>query len=166
MLSDASPVDHTMKVEMKTILAVISLALLAACQTAPKPEDDTRYLKLARVVDVHVYTDAERKEAAKTAPRPHNSGVGMGVGIGMGSGGFGGIMIGAGTGLGGGSSRDLPPQAAAGANRYTVQPLQSADRIEVMSYGKFQVGDCVKLFSGHPDEYARLFKLKPGEHCE
>ncbi len=155
-----------MKVEMKPLFAVISLVLLAACQTAPKPEVDTRYLKLAKVVDVHVYTDAERKEAAKSAPRPHSSGVGMGVGIGIGSGGFGGLMIGAGTGLGGGGSRDLPPQAADGANRYTVQPLHSNDRIEVMSYGKFPVGDCVKLFSGHPDEYARLFDLKPGERCE
>ena len=36
-----------MNLEMKRIFAVIPLALLAACQTAPKPEDDTRYLKLA-----------------------------------------------------------------------------------------------------------------------
>lgn len=151
---------------MRKILAVVSLALLAACQTAPKLEDDTRYIKFAKVLDVHAFTDAERKEAAKAAPRSGNTGVGMGVGIGLGTGGgFGGIMVGAGTGLGG-RSRDLPPQIAQGANRFTVQPLNTTDKIEVLSYGKYQVGDCVKLFSGHPDEYARLFDLKPGERCE
>jgi len=150
---------------MKKILAVAALAMLAGCQTAPKLEDDARYTRLATVLDVHVFTDAERKEAQKTAPSS-GSGVGMGLGIGIGTGGgfgFGGIMFGGG---GGGSSRDLPPQVASGANRYTVQPLHGSERVEVMSYGKYQVGDCVKLFSGHPNEYARLFDLKPGERCE
>lgn len=148
---------------MKKVFAVASAALLAACQTTPKLEDDTRYNRLAKVLDVRVFTDAERLEAAKTAPR-RRSGLGMGIGIGFGSGGFGGIMLGG--GMGGDSGRDLPPQIADGANRYTVQPLQGGDKIEVTSYGKYQPGDCVKLFSGHPNEYARLFNLKPGERCE
>lgn len=152
---------------MNKFLAMLPLALLAACQSAPRLEDDTRYIRFAKVLDVHVYTDAERKEAAKNTPRSGNTGVGMGVGVGMGTGGgFGGLMFGVGTGLGGGRSRDLPPQIAQGANRFTVQPLNTSEKIEVNSYGKYQVGDCVKLFSGHPNEYARLFDLKPGEHCE
>lgn len=153
---------------MIKLLSAASLALLAACQNGPAPEDDTRYIRLAKVLDVHTFTDAERKEAAKTAPRSHDSGVGMGIGIGVGSGGigFGGIALGAGTSLGGGRDRNVPPNAAYGANRFTVQPLHSEELVEVMSYGKFQVGDCVKLFSGHPSEYTRLFDLKPGERCE
>ncbi len=153
------------KVDMKKVFAVAALALLAGCQTAPRLEDDARYTRLAKVTDVHVFSDAERKEAQKTTPRS-GSGVGMGLGIGIGTGGgfgFGGIMFGGG---GGGSSRDLPPQVAQGANRYTVQPLRGTERVEVMSYGKYKVGDCVKLFSGHPNEYARLFDPKPGERCE
>ncbi len=150
---------------MKKLFAIAPIALLAACQSSPKFEDDTRYTRLARVMDVHVYSDAERKEAAKSAPRMNNSGTSVGMGIGFGSGGGMGLMFGVGTGVGG-RSRDLPPQVAQGANRYTVQPLNTTDRIEVNSYEKFQAGDCVKLFSGHPDEYARLFSLKPGEHCE
>jgi hypothetical protein len=152
---------------MKKISTVVSLLLLVACQSTPRPEDDTRYLQFARVLDVHVYSDAERKEAAKTAPRSNSGSVGVGVGIGFGTGGgFGGVMLGAGTGLGGGRSSSRAPQIADGANRFTVQPLHSNERIEVMSYGKFQVGDCVKLFSGHPTEYARLFDLKSGERCQ
>ena len=157
-----------MKLLMKKIVAVTVLALLAACQSTPNLEDDARYIKYAKVLDVHVFTEAERKEAAKTAPRSSDSGVGMGIGIGIGSGGigFGGIALGAGTSLGGGRSRNVSPQIADGANRFTVQPLNTKERIEVMSYGKFQVGDCVKLMSGHPTEYARLFDLKPGERCD
>ncbi len=151
---------------MKKVIALAPLALLAACQSAPKLEDDTRYTKLAKVVDVHVYTDAERKEAAKSAPRRRSSGFGMGIGLGFGTGGFGGMMLGGGMGLGGDGGRDLPPQVADGANRYTVQPLQGGDKLEVTSFGKYQAGECVKLFSGHPNEYARLFDLKPGERCE
>ncbi len=148
---------------MRKLLAIVPIALLAACQSAPKLEDDTRYTRLARVVDVHVYSEAERKEAGKSEPRP-SSRVGVGIGVGTGTGGgfgFGGIMFG-----GGGRSRDLPPLVSQGANRYTVQPLNTTDRVEVNSYGKYKVGDCVKLFSGHPSEYARLFDLKPGERCE
>jgi hypothetical protein len=148
---------------MKRFFAIIPIALLAACQSSPKFEDDTRYTRLAKVVDVHVYSDAERKEAAKAAPRSSNTGVGFGIGVGSG-GGFG-VMLGMGTSVGGSRSQDLPPQIAQGANRYTVQPLNTTEKIEVNSYTKYQVGDCVKLFSGHPDEYARLFNLKPGEHC-
>ena len=150
---------------MKKLLAIATLALLAACQSAPKLEDDTRYTRLAKVVDVHVYSETERKEAAKSEPRP-SSGVGMGVGIGFGTGGsFGGIMFGGGTGMGGGRSNGHP-LVSKGANRYTVQPLNTSDKVEVNSYGKYKAGDCVKLFSGHPSEYARLFDLKSGESCQ
>ncbi len=149
---------------MKRMLAALSLALLAACQTAPKLEDNARYTRLARVVEVHVYSDAERKEAAKTEPRGSNTSVGVGVGFGLGGGGsFGGIMLGA--PVGGGSRREGPPLVSQGANRYTVQPLGSSEKLEVNSYGKYKPGDCVKLFSGHPTEYDRLFDLKPGESC-
>jgi hypothetical protein len=152
---------------MKKILAALSLSLLAACQSNPPLEEDARYIRFAKVVEVRVFTDAERKEAEKTVPRTSDGSVGVGIGIGVGSGGsFGSVMIGGGTLLGNGRSRDVPPQVAYGANRFTVQPLHSNERIEVMSYGKFKVGDCVKLFSGHPTEYSRLFDLKPGEHCE
>lgn len=149
---------------MKKYLALTALILLTACQSAPRLEDDTRYVRLAKVVDVHVFSDAERKEAAKTAPRSGNSSVGVGIGFGTG---FGGVMLGAGTSLGGGSSsRDLPPQVSAGANRYTVQPLHTGERIEVMSYKPYKVGDCVKVLSGHPTEFARLYDPKAGEHCD
>jgi hypothetical protein len=154
---------------MKKLFAVAPLALLAACQNGPKLEDDARYVKLAKVVDVHEFTDAERKEAAKTAPRSSNSGLGLNIGLGMGtggfSGGFGGIMLGTGTSLGGRSRSDAP-QVADGADRYTVQPVHSSERIEVMSYKKYKPGDCVKLLSGHPSEYARLYDPKEGERCE
>ncbi len=149
---------------MKKIFAAASLAWLAGCASTPL-EQDTAHIRLAKVVDVHTFNDVERKEARKAEPRPRSS-VGMGIGFGVGTfGSFGGVMLGTGTGLGD-RGRDLPPQVGQGANRFTVQPLASAERLEVMSYGKYQVGDCVKLFSGHPSEYARLFDLKPGEHCE
>ncbi len=153
---------------MKKFLVLGLLPLLAACQSTPRLEDDMRYVKFAKVVDVHVFTVDERKEAAKTAPRPGNTGVGMGIGLGVGggglSGGFGGIMFGVGAPVG--RSRAVAPQVADGANRFTVQPLDASERIEVLSYGKYQVGDCVKVLSGHPTEYARLYELKAGERCE
>ncbi len=149
---------------MKKTLVAGSLVMLAACSST-RLEQDTSHIRLAKVTDVRVFTDAERKEAAKSEPR-RDSGAGMGIGIGVGTfGGFGGVMLGTGTGWGG-RNRDLAPQISEGANRFTVQPVHSADHIEVMSDGKYQVGDCVKLFSGHPTEYARLFDLKPGERCE
>ena len=94
--------------------------MLAACQSAPRLEDDTRYVRLARVVDVHEFTEAERREAKS----PGNGSVGMGVSIGVGSGGgFGGLMVGAGSMWGDGrDSCKEPPQVANGANRFTVQP--------------------------------------------
>jgi hypothetical protein len=154
-----------MKRAFAVSFSLLALSLLAACQTAPKLEDDARYTRLARVVDVHVYSDAERREAAKTEPRGGNTSVGVGVGFGLGGGGsFGGIMLGA--PVGGGSRREVPPLVSQGANRYTVQPLGSNEKREVNSYGKYKVGDCVKLFSGHPSEYDRLFDLKPGESCD
>jgi hypothetical protein len=152
---------------MKRIFAAIALVLLAACQSTPKLEEDARYVKLATVVDRHDFTDVERKQAAAhTNPDTHTS-VGVGLSVGGGSGGFGfgfgGIMLGLGDQR---TSRDEPPQIAQGANRYTVQPLHSTERIEVMSYGQYKVGDCVKVLAGHPTEYPRFFELKPGERCE
>jgi hypothetical protein len=151
---------------MKTLIAVILLAILAACQSTHRLEDDGRYVRLARVVDVHEFTELERKQAE--ANRPSDTRVGVGMGIGVGSGGsFGGIMLGMGTEIGERrDSRDEPPQVANGANRYTVQPLNSNERIEVMSYGKYKVGDCVKVLAGHPTEYPRFFESKPGERCD
>jgi hypothetical protein len=153
---------------MKSILAAITLVLLAACQSAPKLEEDARYVKLATVVDRHDFTEVERKQAAAhTTPDSHGSiSVGLGVGGGSGGGfgfGFGGLMFGMGDQH---AKRDEPPQVAQGANRYTVQPLRSTERIEVMSYAQYKVGDCVKVLAGHPTEYPRFFELKPGEHCE
>ena len=152
---------------MKNIFAAIALVLLAACQSTPKLEEDARYVKLATVVDRHDFTEVERKQAAAhTSPDTHTS-VGVGLSVGGGSGGFGfgfgGIMLGLGDQH---TSRDEPPQIAQGANRYTVQPLHSTERIEVMSYGQYKVGDCVKVLAGHPTEYPRFFELKPGERCE
>jgi hypothetical protein len=152
---------------MKRIFAAIALVLLAACQSTPKLEEDARYVKLATVVDRHDFTELERKQAAAhTNPDTHTS-VGVGLSVGGGSGGFGfgfgGIMLGLGDQR---TSRDEPPQIAQGANRYTVQPLHSTERIEVMSYGQYKVGDCVKVLAGHPTEYPRFFELKPGERCE
>jgi hypothetical protein len=153
---------------MKNCSAFILLALLAACQSTPRLEDDARYVKLAKVVDVHVFTEAERKEARSRLPSDSRVSIGVGIGVGTGihSGGYGGFMIGAG-GLLDDDYRDRKkqPQVAYGANRFTVETVGSAERFEVLSYGKFKVGDCVKVLMGHPTEYARLFSLKPGEHC-
>lgn len=151
---------------MKIIFAATLLVLLAACQSTPRLEDDARYVKLARVVEVHEFTDLERKQAAANMPSDTHVGVGLGIGVGSG-GGFGGIMLGMGSGIGERRDRrDEPPQVARGANRYTAQPLNSTERIEVMSYGKYRVGDCVKVLAGHPTEYPRFFELKPGERCD
>ncbi len=153
---------------MKNIFAAIALVLLAACHSAPKLEEDARYVKLATVVDRHDFTDVERKQAAAHTPSDTHGSIGIGLGVGSGGGGgfgfgFGGIMMGMGDQP---ARRDEPPQVAKGANRYTVQPLHSTERIEVMSYGQYKVGDCVKVLAGHPTEYPRFFELKPGEHCE
>src|ERR1022692_1801480 len=116
---------------MKRFLVVGILVLLAACQSAPKLEDDSRYVKLARVVDIHEFTEAERKEAK--LQRPSDSNVSVGMGFSFSSGG-GGLMLGVGSMLGSGrDSRKEPPQIAYGANRFTVQPLNSGERLEVMS---------------------------------
>jgi hypothetical protein len=154
---------------LKHVVLILVAALLAACQTTPNLESETKYIRLARVVDVHVYTDEERREAARTERRESHTrvglGVGFGFGIGSGGGGFGGVSIGMPIDVEGSRSRDLPPLVSRGANRYTVQPLGSQARLEINSYGKFKVGECVKLFSGHPTEYDRLFPMKPGESC-
>jgi hypothetical protein len=150
---------------MKTIIAMLLLTLLAACQSTPRLEEDARYVRLATVVDVHEFTDLERKQAQSSRPTSGSTGVGVGVGMGSGSfGSFSGISVGIGHTIG--SGRDIPPQIADGANRFTVQPLGSTERIEVMSFGHYQVGDCVKVLAGHPTEYPRFFELKPGEHCD
>jgi hypothetical protein len=146
-------------------IALVALILLAACQSGPQLEDDTRYVRLAKVVDVHVYTDAERKDAKMQKPSDSRVGVGVSVGVGTG-GGFGGLMVGAGSMLGGSRhDQNEPPQAAYGANRYTVETLEKRERFEVMSYGNYKIGDCVKVMMGHPTEFARLFDLKLGETC-
>jgi hypothetical protein len=153
---------------MKRMIAAIALVLLAACQSTPKLEEDARYVKLATVVDRHEFTEVGRKQAAaQTPPETHgNIGIGLSVGGGGGGGfgfGFGGLMFGMGDQH---TRRDEPPQIAKGAIRYTVQLPASTERIEVMSYGQYKVGDCVKVLAGHPTEYPRFFELKPGEHCE
>lgn len=148
---------------MKRFFAAILLVILAACQSTPKLEDDTRYVRLARVVSEHEFTEVERKQAEANSPGDTRVGVGLGFGVGS-TGSFGGVMLGMGSGTG--NRRDEPPQIAKGANRFTVQPLNSNDRIEVMSYGKYKVGDCVKVLVGHPTEFPRFFALKPGEQCE
>jgi hypothetical protein len=153
---------------IKKYLIMGLMPLLVACQSAPKLEDDARYVKLAKVVDVREFTDVERKEAAKTAPRSSDSSVGLSIGIGVGTGGgFGGLMVGTGTGLDSGRDRRKePPQVAYGANRFTVQPLNTNERVEVMSYKRYKAGDCVKVLTGHPTEFSRLFDPKEGEHCK
>lgn len=151
---------------MKKLSLALILVLLAACQNNPPLQDEARYLRYARVVAVHVYTDAERRDAAANAPRVDRNEPQVTFGIGFGTN-FGGINL----GVGGlftpqHRPRDIPPQPAWGANRYTVEPLGTHEKLEVDSYGKYKVGDCVKLFSGHPKEYARLFDLQPGETCK
>lgn len=148
---------------MKRLIAAVALALLAACQSTPKLEDDARYVKLAKVVDKHEFSAEERKE--DSSRRPGDSGVGVGMSIGLGSGGFGGVALSLGS-LIGERHRNAPPSAADGANRFTVQPLGSEQSVEVMSYGHYQIGDCVKVLEGHPSEFPRLYDLKPGERCE
>ena len=150
---------------MKILIAAISLALLAACQSTPKLEDDARYVRLATVLDIHEFSEIERKQAQ--ANKPDDTHVGVGFGLGMGSGGsFGGMSVGIGNTLGGRRSRNQPPHIADGANRITVQPLGSTERIEVMSYATHKPGDCVKVLVAHPTEFPRFFELKPGERCE
>ncbi len=149
---------------MKKFFAATLLVLLAACQSTPKLEDDARYVRLARVVDKHEFTELERKQAKEN--RPSDSGVGVGLSLGVGTGGgFGGVMLGMGSRMGDRRNHE-PPQVANGANRYAVQPLNSDERIEVMSYGNYKAGDCVKVLVGHPTEFPRFFELKSGERCE
>jgi hypothetical protein len=135
---------------MKKYIATLALVLLAACQSTPRLEDDVRYTKLATVVDKHEFSEVERKQAKANSPGDSNVGVGVGIGVGSGGGGgfgFGGMMI----GMGGHPDRsDKQPQVAKGAIRYTAQPLGTDERIEVMSYEQYKVGDCVKVLAGHP----------------
>lgn len=149
---------------MNKFIAVTALALLAACQSTPKLEDDARYVRLAVVVDKHEFTELERKQAQANKPSDTRAGVGLSLGVGNG-GSFGGVMLGIGSRVGDRRSDELP-QVADGANRYTVQPLHGKERIEVMSYGNYKVGDCVKVLANHPTEFPRFFALKPGERCE
>lgn len=152
---------------MRKIIAAIALVLLAACQSSPRLEDDARYTKLAKVVDVREFTELERKQAQANTPGDSRVGVSVGVGVGSGGGSFGGVMLGMGNVLGGGRDSGAEvPQIAKGANRYTVQPLGSKERIEVMSYTRYKVGDCVKVLAGHPEEFPRFFDLKGDERCD
>lgn len=149
---------------MTKLLAALALVLLAACQSSHKLEENARYSKLALVVDKHEFSDIERKQAQ--ANTPSDSRVGVGVGVGVGSGGFGGMMIGMGSTMGVHPYRsDEPAQIAHGAIRYTVRPLGTEERIEVLSYGQYKLGDCVKVLAGHPTEFPRFFELKPDERC-
>lgn len=152
---------------MKKYIATL-LLLLAACQSTPRLEDDTRYAKLATVVNKHEFSEVERKQARANSPSDSKVSVGVGLGVGVGGGGsFGGMMIGMGGPLNSRNDRDdEQPQVARGAIRYTVQPLGSAERVEVMSYRQYQPGDCVKVLAGHPSEYPRFFELKAGERCK
>lgn len=149
---------------MKKLSLAVMAALLAACQNNPPLQNDARYIRMARVVAVHVYSEDERREAAKAPPRARASSPEVSVGIGFGTS-FGGLGVGVGGIISPVNKREMPPQPALGADRYTVEPLGSKEKLEVESYGKYKVGDCVKLFSGHPTEYARLFDLQPGETC-
>ncbi len=147
---------------MKKYIAMLALVLLAACQSMHL-EDDPRYAKLATVVDRHDFSELERKQAKANTPSDSNVSIGIGVGSGIGyGGGFGSMMF----GMGRDNIRDDQPKVAKGAIRYTVQLLGSEERVEVMSYLQYKVGDCVKVLANHPDEYPRFFDLKPGEHCE
>lgn len=154
---------------LRKIPLIMATAMVAACQTTPNLEDETQYIRLARVVGVHVYTDEERRQAARVERSESHSrvglGIGFGFGIGSGGGGFGGVSIGVPITVEGDGGRETPPRVSQGANRYTVQPLHTLRTLEVNSYGKFEMGQCVKLFSGSPTNYDRLFPLKPGESC-
>ncbi len=153
---------------IKTLIAALLLTLLTACQSTPRLEDDARYVRLATVVDIHEFTELERKQDQASRPSDTHVGLGIGIGIGTGSGGsFGGMSLGIGSTLGDRrDSRKEPPQIADGANRITVQPLGSTEHIEVMSYGHHKMGDCVKVLAAHSSEFPRFFDLKPGERCE
>ena len=148
---------------MKFSIALLSLLFLLACKTT-NLENDPHYAKLATIIDKHEFTEIERKQAQANTPSDSGVSIGFGFGIGSGNfgGGFGGMMMGMGTRD---HLHDDQPQVAKGAIRYTVQPLQTQERIEVMSYEKHQLGDCVKVLAGHPVEYPRFFDLKPNERC-
>ncbi|MDH4234966.1 MAG: hypothetical protein OEV15_07520 [Gallionella sp.] len=148
---------------MKKFFAAITLVLLAACQSAPRLEDDALHVKLGRIVDMHEFTEVERKRAA--ASRPRDTKVGVGVSVGVDSGGtFGGLMLGMGSSVD--DHSEEPPQIENGANRYIVEPQGSKELVEVMSYGRYNVGNCVKVLVDHPTAFPRFFDLKPGEHCD
>lgn len=142
---------------MKIFIATLALVLLSACQsTTHKLEKDTRYIRLATVIDKYEFSETERNQAK--ASNPDNGNTGFGVG----KSGFGGIMLGLGDHR---DNSDIQPQISDGAIRYIVQPLDSQKRIEVLSYSKYKIHDCVKVLADHPTEFARFFKLKSGEHC-
>lgn len=148
---------------MKTVSATLLLFSLAACQSTSRLEEDARYVRLATVVDIHEFTEIERKQAQ--ASRPGDTRVGIGFGVGVGSGvSFGGMSLGIGHTVGERRGRE-PPHIADGANRITVQPLGSTEHFEVMSHEHYKLGDCVKVLAEHPSEFPRFFALKPGERC-
>jgi hypothetical protein len=145
---------------MKTVIAAIALMLLGACQLTPRLADDPRYVRMATIVDIHEFTDLERKQ-----DRASRTGVSVGVGIDVGVGtGFGGVMLGMGSRVDGRRDQE-PPQIGRGANRITVQVVGSDERIEVLSYRSHKLGDCVKVMTGHPTEYPRFFTPRSNENC-
>ena len=149
---------------MNKRIATIAFMFLTACQTLPKLEDDLRYVKLATVVDKHEFSEIERKQARENSAVETTIGINIGVGLGRS---YSGTMFGMGGMMGTHPERrDAPPKISQGAIRYTVQLQGSQERIEVMSYGQYTVGDCLKALAGHPTEYPRFFELKAEEHCQ
>ena len=146
---------------MKKHISTLVLILLAACQTPHRLEKDTRYIKLATVTDKYEFSDIERQQAEAIAPPDSDTDDDLANNVGPT--GYGGIMLGLGDHH---VIKESPPQINKGANRYTVQPLNSEARIEVMSYWQYKVGDCVKVLAGHPSAYPRFFVLKPDERCK
>lgn len=145
---------------MKKFIAALALLLLAGCQTPHRLEKDTSYIILATVTDKYEFSETERQQAGATTPADSNADDDLADNIGPA--GYGGIMLGL------GDHHDIsesPPQISTGANRYTVRPLNSEERIVVMSRRQYQVGDCVKVLAGHTSAHPRFFALKPNEGC-
>lgn len=144
---------------MKKYTATLAFILLAGCQNPHQLEKDTRYIILATVTDKYEFSEIERQQAAASTSADSNADTDLANNVGPA--GYGGIML----GLGDHHDIGESPLISNGANRYTVQPLNSEERIVVMSRRQYQVGDCVKVLAGHPSAYPRFFALKPDERC-
>jgi len=79
---------------MKKYIALLLLVSLSACQSTPRLEDDTRYAKLATVLDRHEFSAVEHRQARANTPSDTSIGFGVGVGTGGGDFGYGGMMTG------------------------------------------------------------------------